>query len=1229
MITFNNIVERFKIFAENHFFIETFSFGSPDDVDLSKFTSFPLMHLVYTGATYDAGTKTYNLEVYILDVPADKTKKTDRQKEVVSDAEQCAEDIIADIKNGGNIFLFAQDYEVVNATTTPLEEETKNVLSGVLLDLSVAIPYEWDACNAPIDGVEPGGTEVTYARRGVLRMLTLDGTTDVTSVRTINVTNGTLTDDGDGVVTLDTGGVDTLAGLTDVDVTGVTDGQVLKYDDATGEWIPANDQSATSLGNLDDVSITTPADRESLIYDGDNWVNDNLSKADVGLANVDNTSDANKPVSTATQTALDAKADTSSVPTELNDLSDVTITGTPTGNQALIFDGTANVFKSLPNFTNRFEDEAENNKQAITPFAERVYTVKADGDGIFIDAESDTPTAGKVIKRKIYQKTGFLESGAVIGDFTLIHTFADDTAYSATESTFEGFRDGDTYGTPPFTLIQTWEEVTAAPSFTGLLNESYGSGAEAAYSTRRLNGLYSGDCMTIRRASDGTTQSIGFVGEEIDESAIETFCSGTTCTVQVWRDQSGNGNDAEQTTTGSQPTIYTGGQLVKDGGRLALDFDGSSDKMNAPNIQNNNDTSLAWIGRRNTTSAANNTISYHTGGQHAIYGDSADAYKIYDKGFAYGSGSGAVGTNQHYYFHNSNGTNYSFFVNGNSVYSGTRTLATGTNNLQIGSFLGSYLFNGTMQESIIWGSDKSTDRTDIEGNISAYFQSAKLLDESFGSGAEAAYSTRQLRRDQTDCMVIRRASDSTTQTIGFDGSGNIDEAAIETFCTGTTCTAYQWLDQSGNGNTATAGSGAEPTIYTGGAIVKENAKVAMRFALGDRFTTGVEVNLRAFFHVGKATAATRLRFIGSTTEWVRWWSATELRLQNQATMSLTGVNRLDYNLVFAANDTTSQLAINGGTATTATTLETDSIPLNISLNDSSGWQGTMQEMLIYESDKSTDRTSIESNIGDYFTQNTPLLDTYSGAAAAYSLRLLDSTYTGALVEVYNGSSYADIGANVFGELDTVALAAHCGSNDGFVSKWYDQSGNTNTVTQTATGAMPKIYDGTTGVVTENGKPAIYFVDGTKQLAKTSGWGGTNVNTCDIVNVHRRASGSGNPLFWYQASFQVANYGTPSYGLGWGNPTTGPAADTNQNIFYGKASNTVGQIFLNNVASTAGTLSGTRHFSGSFAFQGRPGFLTYTAPEIYQQEYIQWDSNQSDTDRTGIATNMATFYGITI
>lgn len=39
------------------------------------------------------------------------------------------------------------------------------------------------------------------------------------------------------------------------------------------------------------------------------------TKADIGLGNVDNTSDLNKPISTATQTALDGKVDTSTYST--------------------------------------------------------------------------------------------------------------------------------------------------------------------------------------------------------------------------------------------------------------------------------------------------------------------------------------------------------------------------------------------------------------------------------------------------------------------------------------------------------------------------------------------------------------------------------------------------------------------------------------------------------------------------------------------------------------------------------------------------------------------------------------------------------------------------------------------------------------------------------------------------------------------------------------------------
>lgn len=61
-----------------------------------------------------------------------------------------------------------------------------------------------------------------------------------------------------------------------------------------------------------DLQSGTPSAGDVWIYGGApaKWQHQPLTKSDVGLGNVDNTSDANKPISTATQTALNGKENT-------------------------------------------------------------------------------------------------------------------------------------------------------------------------------------------------------------------------------------------------------------------------------------------------------------------------------------------------------------------------------------------------------------------------------------------------------------------------------------------------------------------------------------------------------------------------------------------------------------------------------------------------------------------------------------------------------------------------------------------------------------------------------------------------------------------------------------------------------------------------------------------------------------------------------------------------------
>jgi len=46
------------------------------------------------------------------------------------------------------------------------------------------------------------------------------------------------------------------------------------------------------------------------------------------------------------------------------------------------------------------------------------------------------------------------------------------------------------------------------------------TGAQIAYSFRKLRSAYSGNCIEVRRSSDNTTQNIGFVANVLDEVSL-------------------------------------------------------------------------------------------------------------------------------------------------------------------------------------------------------------------------------------------------------------------------------------------------------------------------------------------------------------------------------------------------------------------------------------------------------------------------------------------------------------------------------------------------------------------------------------------------------------------------------------------------------------------------------------------------------------------------------------
>ena len=147
--SYNALIDRFKAFASGHFILKTFSHGQIDTADLEKFTEYPFMHVVPSNVTYAKGMKTFSFQIVLADLPRDKDDKVEFQREVLSDLQRIAEDLVAEITN--HRVLFGDLITVQNVSLEPFLEEFHNTLTGWTISLDLLVPYYWDACSIPAE----------------------------------------------------------------------------------------------------------------------------------------------------------------------------------------------------------------------------------------------------------------------------------------------------------------------------------------------------------------------------------------------------------------------------------------------------------------------------------------------------------------------------------------------------------------------------------------------------------------------------------------------------------------------------------------------------------------------------------------------------------------------------------------------------------------------------------------------------------------------------------------------------------------------------------------------------------------------------------------------------------------------------------------------------------------------------------------------------------------------
>jgi len=144
MNTFYKLIDDMKSILEDEPGINSVTYGSIDDVDLDKFSLFPMAHTMPGNASIQDRVIIMNLSIILMDIVDVKKDGIDNEQDVLNHMLAVAARFDAEIKRKE---IHRNEYELQGSIDCePFVERFENSLAGYTLTFSVAMKNQMTSC---------------------------------------------------------------------------------------------------------------------------------------------------------------------------------------------------------------------------------------------------------------------------------------------------------------------------------------------------------------------------------------------------------------------------------------------------------------------------------------------------------------------------------------------------------------------------------------------------------------------------------------------------------------------------------------------------------------------------------------------------------------------------------------------------------------------------------------------------------------------------------------------------------------------------------------------------------------------------------------------------------------------------------------------------------------------------------------------------------------------------